>query len=835
MYQSGEPRSAESATTLPSGFKYVIGASALFIAGCSAFFSVRGLGLLFVGSAVAVMIMASSLEVGKLVAASFLYRYWHLLNRPMKIYLTIAVLVLIGITSLGNYGYLARAYERTHTRVTSLEDQIVGLDKEITDTQRQIDASRGQLGKATDASREDIAKLQQRITEANVAFEQASARLQERRKIAQERRERDLQVTTQRQTEQGEVLKKAIASEDTAINELNERVAVLDRAVDAYTKQGGPGLFKIDSVKKGAELRESQRQEREAIAAQMAVHRSRQEELRAAHAKSVEATDKEVAVVREQGTKETAQLDTEEQALRKTHDDAVVQVEQQLAALQTQGKVIATGGDTQIESLYQRIRSRNDETRHIREQIAATDIGSYRFVARAFDAKADSVVKWLTLALVLVFDPLAVSLAVGFNIAMLRGRQQISAPLVTPSAVAAEVAPAAVRRNRWLFAGTSLLLFLLAAGAITVMAGWGWKALRQQSLASHASLIPADSFAVVSLRPAELQRSTQGQDLLGGLGAAVGKTLAESLGELLTNGADPRADVYAFAKFPSGRNTENGDRPTMLCGFVARVSDPVALEAALSRMGDQLSHALRTNAGVVPPLAHNRAMIRYGQGRYMDTEGGFFTFGITDRAAIVLLEFEGDPKAPCVEKEMQACLAQPAETSSETEHLSSRALTTDGAIAVWFDADRFFNNLPKNPAAQTRYQQLQQHLGFDLLLTVRPAADNQLNVIANYTYKLDRFKDHQQSTAAQLLTGLGPVEPAGIAGKLMDRCADTLDYDSFIDRLRVVLGGGVQKGVQDVVVEKSFASAREAQFILTAHCNPQAGPPLVAALQTLWQ
>src|ERR1043166_100382 len=110
-FQNGDPAHA------PSIFKYLVGGSALFIAVCSAGFSVRGLGLLFVGSAVAVMVMAASLEVGKLVAASFLYRYWNAINRPLKIYLTLAVLVLIAITSLGNYGYLARAYERTHTQI----------------------------------------------------------------------------------------------------------------------------------------------------------------------------------------------------------------------------------------------------------------------------------------------------------------------------------------------------------------------------------------------------------------------------------------------------------------------------------------------------------------------------------------------------------------------------------------------------------------------------------------------------------------------------------------------------------------------------------------------
>ena len=56
-------------------FQLTLGLSALFIAGCAAFFSVFGIAKLFSGAFIAVVIMASSLEIGKLVTASFLYRY----------------------------------------------------------------------------------------------------------------------------------------------------------------------------------------------------------------------------------------------------------------------------------------------------------------------------------------------------------------------------------------------------------------------------------------------------------------------------------------------------------------------------------------------------------------------------------------------------------------------------------------------------------------------------------------------------------------------------------------------------------------------------------------
>jgi hypothetical protein len=69
----------------------------------------------------------------------------------------------------------------------------------------------------------------------------------------------------------------------------------------------------------------------------------------------------------------------------------------------------------------------------------------------------------------------------------------------------------------------------------------------------------------------------------------------------------------------------------------------------------------------------------------------------------------------------------------------------------------------------------------------------------------------------------------------MDRCVDTLDYDALIERLRATLGGTNRAGAQQVLVEKSYGSATNAQFVLNARYDPQAGSPLVAAVQTLFQ
>ena len=92
-------------------FKYYVGLSALLIAGSAAFFSVFGLSKLFAGATMSVIIMASSLEFGKLVGASFLYRYWNSIANWLKVYMTVGVITLVGITSAGIFGFLSNAYQ----------------------------------------------------------------------------------------------------------------------------------------------------------------------------------------------------------------------------------------------------------------------------------------------------------------------------------------------------------------------------------------------------------------------------------------------------------------------------------------------------------------------------------------------------------------------------------------------------------------------------------------------------------------------------------------------------------------------------------------------------
>ena len=115
----------------------LLGFSALFVAFNAAFFSVFGLSKLFAGAALSVIVMASSLELAKLVTAAYLYRYWGIINKLMKTYLMIGVLTLIFITSAGIFGYLSNAYqgatiefEKQSTTLLYKEDRLEQLEED---------------------------------------------------------------------------------------------------------------------------------------------------------------------------------------------------------------------------------------------------------------------------------------------------------------------------------------------------------------------------------------------------------------------------------------------------------------------------------------------------------------------------------------------------------------------------------------------------------------------------------------------------------------------------------------------------------------------------------
>ena len=113
-------------------FPVLVALSALSVSASAAFYSVSGLSKLFAGASFEVLIMASSLEISKLVIASLLYQHWNSLNKLLRLYLTSATVILVLITSMGIYGFLSAAYQETANKsgIVDKELAVIEMKKE---------------------------------------------------------------------------------------------------------------------------------------------------------------------------------------------------------------------------------------------------------------------------------------------------------------------------------------------------------------------------------------------------------------------------------------------------------------------------------------------------------------------------------------------------------------------------------------------------------------------------------------------------------------------------------------------------------------------------------
>lgn len=139
---------------------------ALVVAGCAGYFSVWGLSQLFAGASTAVIIMATGLEVGKIVTTTALHRYWKKIAGGLKVYLTISVVVLMIITSAGIYGFLSNAYQKTANKLEIQNGQVAVLtgkkdlfQKNIDDNQKIIEQKNKRIDQLSELRKTQESRL----------------------------------------------------------------------------------------------------------------------------------------------------------------------------------------------------------------------------------------------------------------------------------------------------------------------------------------------------------------------------------------------------------------------------------------------------------------------------------------------------------------------------------------------------------------------------------------------------------------------------------------------------------------------------------------------------
>lgn len=225
--------------------------SALSISLIAAYFSIIGLATIFPGSMYAVIAMGSVLEVGKIIASIWLHRNWKTAPRLIKFYLFSAILVLMGITSMGIFGFLSKSHIEHEQTAEKSRAMVAQVENKIERQKDYIDRQKSLIEERQEKS-ENLGDK----TADNIGLEQ----------------EKIKQLTEQ--------LSRDISIDNEIIQNLNSRLSILDKELNDIKNKSG-GLF--SSKKKDIELKvESQKKERESIsekinAAELRISKHREE------------------------------------------------------------------------------------------------------------------------------------------------------------------------------------------------------------------------------------------------------------------------------------------------------------------------------------------------------------------------------------------------------------------------------------------------------------------------------------------------------------------------------------------------------------------------------
>jgi len=195
---------------------YLLFAVALSLSAVAAYYAVMGLIAIFAASVIPIAIMGTLLEAAKLTVASWLYRSWKEVPRLMKTYFTIALIVLMLLTSMGIFGFLSKAHLDQAIPTGDVQSKLALIDEKIKTEKENINASRKELSQLDAQVDQTIS----RTTEASGA-------------------ERAIAIRRGQQKDRARILNE-IGAAQTKIAKLNEERAPIAAEVRKVEAEVGP-------------------------------------------------------------------------------------------------------------------------------------------------------------------------------------------------------------------------------------------------------------------------------------------------------------------------------------------------------------------------------------------------------------------------------------------------------------------------------------------------------------------------------------------------------------------------------------------------------------------
>ena len=390
---------------------------AISISAIAAVYSIIGLTAIFAAAYLPIILMASVLEIGKIVTAIWLKIHWSRAPKIIRTYLVTAVIVIMFITSMGIFGFLSKSHVEQSALGAEQIAQVEIIEENLIRSKSKIERwtqSIERLNNGDTASRMNalIVREQQRIIDANARIQQPIDAENTRIPGLREQAQKEI-------NQQNSRLKDAQKRAAIDIRIAQNSIAQLDKDVEAYTKGGVvTGVFNdTDLVAKGAELRKKQFLERDILSSDIAQAKTKELNVASNVQREIKNINKQLA---ENIRKVTSRIATIRESISTIIEKANTNIDRYTIDAEGRDKNI----DIKIANLEQKIAIELPIINSLREDKLIFErkyrqfeagVGPVKYIAAlVYDEVNRSIledaVRWVIIIIVAVFDPLAICL-----------------------------------------------------------------------------------------------------------------------------------------------------------------------------------------------------------------------------------------------------------------------------------------------------------------------------------------------------------------------------------------------------------------------------------------
>lgn len=365
--------------------------TALAISAVAIYYSVAGLAAIFAAAVIPIIIMGTVLEVSKLVTAVWLHRYWHQATWWLKTYLTVAVVLLMFITSMGIFGFLSNAHVQQTAQGDSAAAQLERIESEIARQEATISRAEDKIESAQSEGVGGDSNIQAQIDREQERIDRAYVRaeplIQEQRDIIDRQQGRIEQDIADIESE--------IDRLDSAVS--NGEIETAQRIIGAEAD----GIMGPNTRAAIEDYRDRKAEEKDQLDEKLdeVTNDSRVQAAREEIARIRERTENQVAESNELINRLRSQLGTS------TGEDIDAVIDEQNSRIQSASSEIDTLTDEKFEI--------EAETRQLEAEVGPIKyIAEFIYGEDADKNLLEEAVRWVIVIIIFVFDPLAVLLLI---------------------------------------------------------------------------------------------------------------------------------------------------------------------------------------------------------------------------------------------------------------------------------------------------------------------------------------------------------------------------------------------------------------------------------------